>query len=313
MKYLVIILLILFLYFFITYIMFRLICKKFKKNFFPMSKNIDKILKSYQKIISKGNDWVNEKIRNNEVRDLYIFSKDNLKLHGILIENKKNKGFFLEVHGYRSTAERDLYASCFEYYNMGYSLLIIDNRISNKSEGNYITFGIKESEDVICWINYLNKNYLLSKIVLAGVSMGTSTILMSLKDIDDKMNVICALADCGYIRAYDEILYCIKHYFHINGNLFITMINFWCKVFAKYDLKEKDTLTSLSNANIPILFIHGEDDDFVPCENTIINYDKYHGPKKIVLFKNTSHGISYLTDSKKYVNSIKMFVKKYNS
>lgn len=302
-------LIIIFIYLLITFIMFLLVSVKKNKDFTPMAKAVEETLKPYKVLIDKGNKWVDNKYKNNLVRDIFIKSNDGLKLHGIFIENKKNKGIMIEVHGYRSTAKRDLYPSCYHYYNIGYSLLIIDNRASGLSEGKYITFGIKESDDIICWIKYLNKKYKSTDIVLAGVSMGATSILMAMDKITNKMNVRTILVDCGYVSAYDEVKYCINHYFHIPGILFIDIINFWCKLIGKFDLRGKDTITSMKDSKIPVLFVHGEEDDFVPPFNSKLNYKEYNGKKKLVIFKNATHGISYLVDPSKYVTSIKNFLK----
>ena len=309
MKLFTVILLCLFLsYSLITYIIFLLISRRSEKLLLPMNKIVAKSLEPYKDIIDKGNNWITKQ----ETKDIYIKTKDNIKLHGTLIENKNNKGIFLEVPGYRSTPERDLYPSCYEYYNMGYSILLIDNRSSGKSTGKYITFGIKESQDIIIWIKYLNKLYPSKDIILAGVSMGATSILMSLKRIKEYMNVKLALVDSPYIYPYEEVLYCIKHYFHINGRLLIDMINLWCIIFAKYNLKEENTISCIKKSNIPILFVHGLDDDFVPPKNSIINHKKYNGPKELQLFEKATHGISYLVNPKKYVKDIKEFISKYN-
>lgn len=297
------------LYLLTTYFMFSLISKKSKTNFLPMSKGVAKSVEPYREIIINGKEWVAEKIKNNQLKDVYIYSRDNLKLHAVLIENPNEKGILLEIHGYRSTAENDLYTSCYEYYNMGYSLLIPDNRTCNKSEGKYITFGLKESDDIICWIEYLNKAFPKQSIILAGISMGATSVLMSLKNLKTEMNVKCAIADSGYVSAYSEVLHCIKHYFHINGKLFISMIDIWCKLFAKFSLKECNTLVSLDKTNIPILFIHGLEDEFVPPDNSKTNYQHYHGQKQLALFEKADHGLSYLVDSKRYIQYIKNFVR----
>ena len=304
----ILIIILILLYLLVTYLMFLLICRKFSNKILPMSSLVSETLKPYKDIIKVGNDWIEDKYNNNEVKDVYIKSKDNLKLHGILIENKKSKGIMIEAHGYRSSAENDLYASCHEYYNMGYSLLLIDHRTSNLSEGKYITFGVKESIDIVSWIKFINKSYPKKSIVLAGISMGASSVLMSLKYINKKMKVKCALVDSGYISPYEEVLYCIKHYFHINGKLFIGMINIWCQLLAKFDLKEENTISCIQKSKIPILFVHGLLDDFVPVINTEKNYESYNGEKEMVLFEGATHGISYLVDSEKYLNYIKKFV-----
>ena len=296
------------LYLLFTYFFFILISRKLSKKILPMSKFVEESVRPYKDIVLVGNDWIKEKYKNKEIKDVYIKSFDNLKLHGIFIENKKSKGIIIEAHGYRSTAENDLFASCHEYFKMGYSLLLIDQRTSNKSEGKYITFGIKESKDIINWIKFVNSKYPKKKVVLAGISMGASSVLMSLKYITKEMNIKCVLVDSGYISPYDEVLYCFKHYFHINGKIFIGMINIWCKLFAKFSLKEENTIECISKSKLPILFVHGSCDDFVPVENTKTNYEKYNGSKEMVLFEKATHGIGYLTNPKKYLEYVKKYI-----
>ena len=154
------------LYLLFTYFFFILISRKLSKKILPMSKFVEESVRPYKDIVLVGNDWIKEKYKNKEIKDVYIKSFDNLKLHGIFIENKKSKGIIIEAHGYRSTAENDLFASCHEYFKMGYSLLLIDQRTSNKSEGKYITFGIKESKDIINWIKFVNSKYPKKKVFL---------------------------------------------------------------------------------------------------------------------------------------------------
>ncbi len=309
---LIVFLILIIIYLIITFVMFIFVCRKIDDNYLPMEKIVEETIKPYKEIVQVGNDWINKKYENNEIKDVYIKSDDNLKLHGIFIENKKSKGIIIESHGYRSSAMRDLFASCHEYYKLGYSLLLIDHRTSNESEGKYITFGIKECKDIINWIKFINKKYPKSNIILAGISMGASSVLMSLKYVTKKMNVKCILVDSGYINACDEISYCITHYFHIPGMLFINAINMWSRIFAHCNLKSEDTLSSLSKSKLPILFAHGLNDDFVRVENTKINYDNYKGIKELMLFENATHGISYLVDSKRYLNGVKKFLSKYS-
>ena len=87
------------------------------------------------------------------------------------------------------------------------------------------------------------------------------------------------------------------------------MINIWCKIIARFDLKSTNTIDSMKDSKIPVLFAHGEDDDFIPPFNSKINYKSYNGPKKILLVKKAAHGISYLVKPELYVKTIKDFLK----
>ena len=311
MKVLFITLLILFfIYLLTTFIMFIFVSKKKEEDFSPMAKAVEETLRPYKDLISKGLEWIDEQYKNKKVKDIYIKNGEGLKLHAIFIENKRGKGIMLEDHGYRSTSRRDIYPSCYHYYNMGYSLLLIDNRTAGLSDGKYITFGVKESNDIISWIKYLNRKYPQKDIILAGVSMGASAILMSMNRIKDNMNVKGIIADSAFVSGYDEVKYCINHYFHIPGKLFIGMINIWCMLIAKFDLNGRTTTRSMKDSKIPVLFIHGKEDDFVPPENAKINFKAYKGPKKLLLFSKATHGISYLVKPDYYVNSVKEFIEK---
>ena len=307
----ILIILLITLYLLTSYILFIFISKKF--NNYPLSSkiaNISELLKPYENEINKGTKWVNSKNK----EDIYIKSFDNLKLHGLLIKKNKPKGIFLEVHGYRSNPCRDLYPSCYNYYNMGYSILLIDQRCSGKSEGKYLTFGINESKDIISWIKYLNKEFPNIPIILAGISMGASTVCLSVELLEDNMNVKAVLSDSAFISAYDEIKYCLEYYFKIPSFLFIDMINIWSKILGKYDIKARNVINSLNSRNIPLLLIHGEDDDFVPTSNSIDIYNKYNGDiKELVLFPKAQHGMNYLVDSKKYIKSIEDIFKRIDN
>jgi len=289
--------------------MFLFISKKFKNN--PLTvihRAVEDSLRPYSSMIEQGNRWIEEKYQKNEIEEVYIQSKDSLKLHGIFLEHPNAKGIIIECHGYRSTAQRDLFASCFQYYEWGYSLLIIDQRTSHQSEGKYITFGIKESDDVIQWCEYIHTRFNNKPIILAGISMGASSVLMAVKDMKQEMNMKAVIADSAFECARDEVIYCINHYFHLPGKLFIHLINLWCKIFAGFSLVDKTVLNCISNSNIPILLIHGEDDDFVLKENSIRIYEGYHGKKELLIVPKANHGMGYLVDSKKYLETINQFL-----
>ncbi|MBQ9279708.1 MAG: hypothetical protein IJ215_01485 [Clostridia bacterium] len=305
----IIALFLLMIYLLTTFIMFLLISRKSKKSLMAVIRNsVENSVKPFQEIIDIGHHWMEEKLESKEVEDVSITSHDGLKLHGILIQNPNAKGIMIECHGYRSTAKFDLFTSCHEYYDLGYSLLLIDERTSNMSEGKYITLGIRESEDIIQWCEYVNHRFVGMPIILAGISMGASSVLMAVKDLGEDKNVKAVMADCGYVSAWDEVIYCLNHYFHLPGKCFIHMINFWCLVLAKFSLKEKNTIECIKDAKIPILFVHGEEDDYVPKENSFRNYEEYAGTKKLVLFPKANHGTSYLVDPKKYVKMVEEFL-----
>ena len=139
--------------------------------------------------------------------------------------------------------------------------------------------------------------------------MGATSVMMAMKDLRADMRVKYVISDSGYNDAYKEVIHAINHYFHIPGILFIFGINLWCKLIAKFSLKEKKVVDCIQNKRIPLLLIHGEEDDFVPPINSKIIHEAYKGKKEFELFEEAHHGMSYLVDSKKYVSLIKKMIR----
>lgn len=98
---------------------------------------------------------------------------------------------------------------CNFFIKEGYNVLSISQRAHNKSEGETISMGYYESDDLLDWIQYIVKRDPDCSIVLYGVSMGAATVMMTLgKDIP--RNIKAAIEDCGYTSAWDEFAYQLK-------------------------------------------------------------------------------------------------------
>ena len=299
---LLIIILILLLYILIGFILYFFIIVSGNNLLFSIvDKQIEKMLIPYKSIHDKAMDFYNKSNK----KELHIKSFDNTDLYGTFIENKKSKYVLILCHGYRSTKERDVYASMSNYYDWGYSILAIDERGCGKSSGKHITFGYKESKDINAWVDYIYKKY-KKEVILGGVSLGASSILM----VNNK-HVKLIIEDSGFENAYKQVRYTLLHYSKLPLNIFMPFICLFVRIFAKTKLKKVDVNDNLKNLNIPILFIHGSKDDFVPLKNVYSMYEKYNGPKDILVIDDAPHGMGYLIDEKAYLKKIRDFIDKY--
>ena len=108
--------------------------------------------------------------------DIYIDSFDKKRLHAKLYENKESKKVAILCHGYKGTSYRDFSGGATEFINMGYNVILIDERAHGKSEGHSITFGLKERMDVLGWLDFAKNKFGLDyDYVLVGISMGGAT------------------------------------------------------------------------------------------------------------------------------------------
>lgn len=241
--------------------------------------------------------------------EVSVISNDNLTLKGYFVENKIKDKVVIIFHGFKSKASGD-FALSYDYYQLGYSLLIVDQRAHGTSEGKYIGMGILERYDALKWIDFvLDKYGENTSILLSGTSMGAATVMMA-SELIKTPQVKGIVADCGFSSCFEEIRHCLKKvpYFPV-----MPTINLCSKIFAKYDMKKVTAEKSLANSNIPILLVHGEKDDFVPSYNSKRCYEASKSEiKECLLIKDAFHAASYVLATDEYDKKVKSFLEKIN-
>ena len=247
-------------------------------------------------------------LKDHNAQDVYIKSFDGLKLHAMWVPAENARGTVLFAHGYRSNKLVDFSLAFDMYHNLGMNILVPDQRAHGKSEGKYITFGVKESRDFKNWIAYHNKNLGDYPIILSGLSMGASTVLY-LADADLPENVKGIIADCGFTSPLEILASVFRSIIHLPATPSLWAAELFAWIFAGFSLTEMDTRRSLKNSRVPVFMVHGLDDGFVPCEMTKQGYEACTGPKELLLIEGADHGVSFLVDRPRYTEMVFSFLK----
>ena len=255
--------------------------------------------------ISHAHNWFGT----HKAEDIYVRSKDGLQLYARWIPAENPKGTILLAHGYQSTPYIDFSLVLEVYHNLGMNMLIPDQRSHGKSEGKYITFGVKERQDLICWVDYHNKHLGNWPVILSGLSMGASTV-MYMADEELPANVKGMIADCGFTSPYDIIGKVFRSVTHWPAWPFLWATDLCARVFAGFSLKEKDTRKALQGGKYPLILAHGLSDDFVPCEMSRKGYDACTSPKELLLVEGAGHGYSFLKDRERYTQTVTAFLQR---
>lgn len=286
---------------------FCLACIRRKEPRWSVEEDVKKTpyVKYYENIVL-GEKFLKE----NSAQEIETISHDGLRLCGFWIPAENPKGTILLAHGYRSCKLVDFSVAFEMYHHIGMNILVPDQRAHGKSAGKYITFGVKESKDMLSWIEYHNRNFGEFPLVLSGLSMGASTVLY-LADQDLPRNVKGIIADCGFSSPKEIIASVFRRVIHLPPAPTLFVCDLCARVFAGFSLTEKDTRQTLKNAKLPVLLIHGVDDGFVPCEMTKQGYDACNGEKEILLVENADHGVSFLVDMPRYTKTVVAFLDKY--
>lgn len=262
------------------------------------------MLADYREDVENGINY----IRNRTHIWVETQSFDGLRLAARYYDNNSDKTMLL-FHGYRSAAARDFSCAVKMYIQLGFNVLLVDQRAHGKSEGRLITFGVKESRDVLSWINYVNEKLGADKIALGGMSMGATTVLLAL-GLDLPKNVKCVVADCGFTSPVDIIKIVAKKNFSVNADFFLPLLDLCCKIFGRFSIYGVSTPQALKKSDIPVLFIHGKADGFVPCEMSQRGYDAIPERSEIVLVEGADHGLGFLVDTKNVKFRLESFLNK---
>ncbi len=265
-------------------------------------------LAEYKSVFDKSLEYI-EKL---PCERLYIKSFDGISLAGSYYNNNNSDTTILLFHGYRSDGKFDFACAVKFYIEQGLNVLVVDQRANGESGGRLITFGIKERRDALSWTEYIDQKYSPKNIFLSGVSMGASTVMMA-ANLDLPQNVRGIIADCGFTAPPDIIKKVARQAFKINAEPILPMLDFMCKLIGKFSLYETTTTKALAESDIPIFFIHGKKDGFVPCEMTETSYEAARGEKHICLVDEADHGISFLVDTENIKSRISAFIKSHCS
>lgn len=246
-----------------------------------------------------------------DIKEVEILSRDGLRLVGHWYPCENAKRILIAMHGWRSAWYKDFGMIADFWHNEGCSILFAEQRGQNNSDGEYMTFGYMERYDCLDWIFWVNaqtkKKY---PIYLAGLSMGASTVLMT-AGLDLPDNTKGVIADCGFTSAYGIWRHVVSDNMKLSYGLRDHTVDRICRNRIHANARDITTITAMQNTKIPILFIHGTDDTFVPVQMTYENYQACRAPKELLIVPGAIHGQSYFMEKEKYEAATRSFWQRY--
>lgn len=262
-------------------------------------------LEAYSDMISSGTAWFQAQDAERVVLPAY----DGTPLVGLYVHNPQPRGTVILFHGYRCDGYRDFSCVYKYYYDLGYSLLNVFQRAHGQSGGQYICFGVKERFDCRDWARYVCDRFGPGHdIFLGGISMGSSTVLMA-SELELPKSVRGIIADCGFTSPYAEFKEVLTHKMHLPAHPFIEIADVFCRLFAGFGFNDCSTVDAMRVNKLPVLFIHGEADNFVPFRFTRENFEACLAPKTLISVPNAGHGFSYLMETERCQSALRVFLK----
>lgn len=249
-------------------------------------------------------------LKQQQIEHVQITSFDGLMLRGLLIKAKQESDkMVIAIHGYRMNNLKE-YAKYLQFYHdAGFHILLPDNRAHGQSEGKYIGFGYLDKFDCLQWIDFVEKQFQKNiQIILHGISMGSATVLMASGEPLSQA-VKCIISDCGYSSMMEEVKHAIQQ--TPIPSIMMKPAAFLSRYRAGYDFKKVSTIEQVKKSHTPTLFIHGDQDDFVPTKMVYELYEACPSQKELLIVKGAKHAQSFDVNPDLYQRTVLSFIQKY--
>ena len=268
----------------------------------PYSKhNISEKIETNEEVAQESRQWLSENSVNVSLK-----SQDDLNLHAAYIDQNSHI-YMIMVHGYRGDGA-SIISPIKQMKKAGYNLLIPDLRGHGFSEGDYIGMGWDDREDIIQWIDYLLSKDPHASIILYGVSMGGATVMdVAGEKLPHQVKAI--IEDCGYTSVWDIFKAHIDMN-NIESEVALHMASLVTKIRAGYYLEDVRPIEQVKKSQTPMLFIHGDDDCFVPYYMLDELYNAANCKKEKLIIKGAGHARAATVDPKLYWSTIENFMSK---
>lgn len=249
-------------------------------------------------------------IKTIKTQEWNIKSDDGLSLWAEFYPSTTNSHIYvLGVHGY-TVDHRDIAPAIKPFADKGWNVVTPDQRGRGNSEGDYLSMGWLEKDDVVNWTKEIVKYDKKAQIILYGESMGAATVMMA---SGEKLpsNVKAVVEDCGYTSAYAMFKNQLKERFGLPEFPFLPAAAMVGQMRAGFNFYNASAINQLEKATLPILFIHGGDDDYVPTFMGKELYKSFKGEKDLLIVKGAGHGASADVDPEAYYEKVFTFLSTY--
>ena len=268
-----------------------------------------------------GGDWSKYRKMMNETQtiiDQLEWKEVELKYkkkirRGYFYENKDSDVLIVFAHGWTSNAMENLSFVGRFALNQKYNILIVNAKGHGNSDGNLFGFAVNDYDALVKWCDYIirstNRNY---HIFLHGISMGGATVLYCADKVINNLDGI--IDDCGFTSPWDEFYHGMLRYVKSRFLVKIALISLdvIARIFLRMNIR-LNTKASVEKSRVPIFFIHGDLDDFVPTKMSIENYEasKENGfNNELWISEGCKHGTTSLDKDNEYQESVVAFINK---
>ncbi|MDE6069930.1 MAG: alpha/beta hydrolase [Alistipes sp.] len=257
--------------------------------------------------------WLDSLETSGALRDTTIVGVEGERLHALYAAAPEpTDRTAVIVHGYTDNAVRMLMIGYLYNHDLGYNIFLPDLYYHGRSEGRAIRMGWKDRLDVLRWMAIADSIFGgHTQMVVHGISMGAATTMMVAGE-EQQPYVKCFVEDCGYTSVRDQFAKELRGRFRLPAFPLLPVASALCELKYGWNFREASALEQVRKSTLPMLFIHGDADDFVPTAMVYPLYDaKEQGDKELWVVPGAAHALSYRDNRAEYTERVRNFVDRY--
>lgn len=243
-------------------------------------------------------------------KTVYIKNAQGIKLRGLCIEKQGATKTLVILHPFALEAkDMAMYVPFFEKRIENCNMLLIDACGHGQSDGYIRGLGIKDVKDLVLWNQYILKTYGKEHgIIMYGKECGANTILNAAgKHVLKGVSAI--ISDGAYTSVYDILGYRLEKDYKMPKYPTISLLKKKIQREVKINIKE-DTVSLVKHNDIPTLYFHSKEDDFVPLSHVYPLYNASRGSKVLFVVKEERY-LNEVQETNEFKSTFVEFVKKY--
>lgn len=256
--------------------------------------------------------WIDSLQQAEALKDTFIYNEKGIKLHAYYADAQHpTSQTAVIIHGYTDNAIRMMMLGYMYHKELGFNILLPDLQYSGLSEGNALQMGWLDRKDVMQWMDVAHDIYGDSiQMVVHGISMGGATTMM-ISGEPQPYYVKCFIDDCGYTSVWEQFSKELKEQFGLPPFPLMYTSSWLCDMTKDWNFQEASALKQVAQCTLPMLFIHGDKDDYVPTWMVYELYKVKPEPKELWIVPHADHAKSYLLNRKEYTEKVKQFTSQY--
>ena len=211
--------------------------------------------------------------------DVTVTSSDGVKLVGWFVPSR-NGAVIIMQHGYKST-RKELLNEAAMMYKHGYGVLLTTVRAHDYSDGELITFGMHEVNDMDAWYHYLfiHPNIDMNRIGILGNSYGG---MLAIQYASQNEHIKAVVANSAFSSLNDTVSTSVTYFTDLPAFPFAPLIVFWAERETGFKTEDIDATKWIAKISPrPVFLMQGGKDVVISPNSGQKLYDAAGEPKEL--------------------------------